>query len=256
MPSFRARLFALVGALPLAACASTPAPPPVAPAPVAPPVVVESAVAPAPPLAAPEPPRAECVARDGEPGCSADDGYHAWLGRAALSVGGDRDVPQGHAVGPRLRHARAQAWDPGHHKLEGKSKLALDEEVILLHAYRPEGGVVVMGATSAEGWTSVDAVRLDGTCVSLMADEVTTRRPPAPTRSTLAWDRLSESAKGALLATPAVKARADAATKACGAKARRACVKAREQLAGRNRRGGVRARGVDVITERRSETFA
>ncbi len=230
MNTVRTLLLALSGALSAAACAS-PKPPPAAPAP--PPVVVESAVAPAAPPPAPDPgpPKAECVARDGETGCFAADDYRTWLcdqhdATAAVAMFA-KGTPWVRAYVSR----DLEAWDPGRRSREGRSKLALDEEVLVLHAYRPQGGVVVVGGTSAEGWSSVDAVRLDGTCVSLMADEITTRRPPAPRRSPLAWDRLTQSAKSALLATPAVKKRADAATKACAGKPERPCTKAREQLA-------------------------
>jgi hypothetical protein len=93
------------------------------------------------------------------------------------------------------------------------AKLAFDEEVIVLGKHGGSGGGIVMvGAQS-----SYDVLRWDGTCVSVMEGEITTRRPPAPKPADVSFSRLEETTRDALLAAPKVKSKHDALFKACSA---------------------------------------
>jgi hypothetical protein len=168
-------------------------------------------------------------ASDGEP-CFASDEYRAWLcGRADPSDA----VALFHkgTAWTRAYVARdLQSWDPG--RRSKKSHLVLDEEVLVLHAYKPTGDVMVVGASNALGWTSLDAVRTDGTCVSLMADEVSLKRPPSPKHATIAWEKLPEHARTTMLASPELRKKGDQVLKACASAktAEPRCAKAKSQL--------------------------
>jgi hypothetical protein len=111
--------------------------------------------------------------------------------------------------------------------LTHRAKLAFDEEVIVLgkHGSGNGGGIQMTGAQS-----SYDVLRWDGTCVSVMEGEITTRRPPAPKPAEVPFNRLEELTRRALLASPKVKAAHDALGKACStvscAAEKKACDKA------------------------------
>ncbi|MDF2694865.1 MAG: hypothetical protein K0S65_3248, partial [Labilithrix sp.] len=113
-----------------------------------------------------------------------------------------------------------------------RAKLAFDEEVIVLsrHSAGGGGGIVMTGAMA-----SYDVLRWDGTCVSVMEGELTTRRPPAPKPAPVSWSRLEETTRRALLASPKVKATHDSLDKACGSVAsaveKRSCEKADKTFA-------------------------
>lgn len=72
------------------------------------------------------------------------------------------------------------------------------------------GGIVMTGAQA-----SFEVLRSDGTCVSVMEGELTTKRPPAPKPASVPWTRLEEGTRKALLASPKVKTSLDALGKAC-----------------------------------------
>ncbi len=111
--------------------------------------------------------------------------------------------------------------------LTHRAKLAFDEEVIVLgkHPGAATGGIVMTGAQA-----SYDVLRWDGTCVSIMDGEVTTKKPPAPKPASVPWSRLEETTRRALLATPKVKTAYEAIGKACStvstANEKKACEKA------------------------------
>lgn len=104
-----------------------------------------------------------------------------------------------------------EAWNASGGRTH-RAKLAFDEEVIVLgkHSTGTGGGIVMTGAQA-----SYDVLRWDGTCVSVMDGELTTRRPPAPKPADVPWSRLEESTRHALLAAPKVKATHEALFKAC-----------------------------------------
>ncbi len=104
------------------------------------------------------------------------------------------------------------AWNASGGGLTHRAKLAFDEEVIVLsrHGAASMGGIVMTGAQA-----SFEVVRSDGTCVSVMEGEITTKRPPAPKPASVPWTRLEEGTRKALLASPKVKTSLDALAKAC-----------------------------------------
>ena len=93
-----------------------------------------------------------------------------------------------------------------------RAKLAFDEEIIVLatNAAAATGGIVMTGAQG-----SYDVLRWDGTCVSVMEGELTTKRPPAPKPADVSFSHLEETTRHALLETPKVKAAHAALGKAC-----------------------------------------
>lgn len=119
-----------------------------------------------------------------------------------------------------------EAWNASG-GLTHRAKLAFDEEVIVLgkHGAASMGGVVMTGAQA-----SYDVLRWDGSCVSVMEGEITTKRPPAPKPAEVKFSRLEENTRRALLAEPKVKAAYDAIGKACAsvssAAEKKACEKA------------------------------
>ena len=120
-----------------------------------------------------------------------------------------------------------EAWNASA-GLSRRAKLGFDEEVIVLGKHQaPSAGGIVMTGTMA----SYDVVRADGTCFSVMEGELTTRRPPAPKSASIAWGRLEEPTRHALLTVPKVKAAYDSVTKACAADRTKACDKADAKFA-------------------------
>jgi len=119
-----------------------------------------------------------------------------------------------------------EAWNASG-GLTHRAKLAFDEEVIVLgkHGAGAGGGIVMTGAQS-----SYDVLRWDGTCVSVMEGELTTKKPPAPKPAEVPFSRLEETTRRALLATPKVKASYEAIGKACSSVStpaeKKACEKA------------------------------
>ena len=102
------------------------------------------------------------------------------------------------------------------------AKLVFDEEVMVLsrHAAASAGGIVMSGAGA-----SYDVLRWDGTCVSVMEGELTTRRPPAPKHALVPFGHLEETTRHALLASAKVKATLESRDKACssGSQVGRSC---------------------------------
>ncbi len=96
--------------------------------------------------------------------------------------------------------------------LAHRAKVAFDEEVLVLAKRDPgAGGGIVMTGMQA----SYDVLRWDGTCVSLMEGEITTKKPPAPKPAPLSFSRLEEPTRQALLAAPKVKTALEAMGKEC-----------------------------------------
>lgn len=83
----------------------------------------------------------------------------------------------------------------------GDEWLAFDEEVVLLYERgAPKGGLQMSGA---EG--GYDAIRWDGSCVTLDLTEVTTDKAPKPKRGRIDWRYLGEDMQEALKAVPSVR---------------------------------------------------
>jgi hypothetical protein len=75
-------------------------------------------------------------------------------------------------------------------------KLAFDEEVLVLVHRGGDGGGVQVGS----GGGSYDALRWNGSCVSLDGEEVTTTVPPSPKTSRIEWRWLGDDVQEALRA--------------------------------------------------------
>jgi hypothetical protein len=104
-----------------------------------------------------------------------------------------------------------EAWYTGARR-SSPVQLVVDEEVIVV-ASRSGGssGVQVSGSDS------YDVYRWDGQCVSVMADEVTLRRPPAPRSAAIVWNSLTEATHEALLDDRGIKSRLDVQRDRCSA---------------------------------------
>jgi hypothetical protein len=93
------------------------------------------------------------------------------------------------------------AWYTGT-RLSSPVKLVLDEEVIVVASRSgSSSGIQVSGSGS------YDVYRWDGRCVSLMADEVSLRRPRLPESAPIAWNSLAEATRQALLDNREIKSR-------------------------------------------------
>ena len=90
-------------------------------------------------------------------------------------------------------------------------ELVIDEEVIVV-ASRSGGS----GGIQVSGSGSYDVYRWDGQCVSVMADEVSLRRPPVPRTAPIVWKSLTDATHAALLDDRAIKSRHDAQHDRCG----------------------------------------
>lgn len=83
----------------------------------------------------------------------------------------------------------------------GEEWLEFDEEVILLHHRAPStDGIQVSGAGD-----SYEAMRIDGSCVSLGGDEVRTNVPPQPKYVKIPWRYIGEDMQDYLRSLPSVK---------------------------------------------------
>ena len=83
----------------------------------------------------------------------------------------------------------------------GSEWLAFDEEVVLLyHRAANTGGIQVSGESGG-----FDAMRLDGSCVTLDAAEVRMETPPTPKYTEVPWRYLGDDVEKSLLDVPAIK---------------------------------------------------
>jgi hypothetical protein len=83
----------------------------------------------------------------------------------------------------------------------GEEWLQFDEEVVLLyHRKAQAGGIQVSGSGD-----SYEAMRLDGSCVSLGDDEVRTDVPPKPKHVQVPWRYIGDDMQEALRTLPGVK---------------------------------------------------
>jgi hypothetical protein len=93
-----------------------------------------------------------------------------------------------------LRVKSTEAWNASG-GVSSSDKVVFDEEfVILTHRKADTGGMVVSGAGGG-----YDVLRWDGTCASLMDEEVTLKTPPAPKAAKIPWKSLDDKVRDALL---------------------------------------------------------
>ncbi|HZF55271.1 MAG TPA: hypothetical protein VE093_41760 [Polyangiaceae bacterium] len=112
-------------------------------------------------------------------------------------------------------------------------KVVYDEEVLLvLHRGPDTGGMQVSGASGG----SYEAFRWNGTCVSLSAEEVTTRLPPKAKHPRIPWKSLELKTREALEADEKVGAMVAEQRKECKGSTfgepSPKCAKADEKLSG------------------------
>jgi hypothetical protein len=117
-----------------------------------------------------------------------------------------------------------EGWNAGGGRTH-RAKLQFDEEVLVVaHRKANANGIVLVAANGDTG--SYDVLRWDGSCISVMAEEITMNKAPKPKRATIPWRHLEEPTKNALLAAPKVKTALDARDKACNASDDGKCSKA------------------------------
>ena len=88
---------------------------------------------------------------------------------------------------------KVKAWNASGGVSDNESFLEFDEEVVILKKRGGPGGIQVSGA---EG--GYDALRWDGSCVTLDASEVTLSAPPRPKAAKVEWRFLDEATQNAL----------------------------------------------------------
>lgn len=108
--------------------------------------------------------------------------------------------------------------------------LEFDEEVLILKMRKaPAGGMQVSGASE-----SYDALRWDGSCVTLSGEEVTANHPPAPKSAFVTWRFLDDSIQEALKEDEQIRDVYRERTKECKGQNQgevsKGCVKADKQL--------------------------
>lgn len=95
---------------------------------------------------------------------------------------------------------RTKAWNASGGASDN-TWLEFDEEVLVLAERKADlGGMQVSGG----GGASYDALRWDGSCVTLSGDEMTLDKPPAPKNSRVEWRFLDDNVQAALRADAAV----------------------------------------------------
>jgi hypothetical protein len=125
---------------------------------------------------------------------------------------------------------RTKAWNASGGASDN-SWLEFDEEVLVLAERKSDlGGMQVSGG----GGASYDALRWDGSCVTLSGDELTLDKPPAPKNSKVEWRFLDDNVQEALRAVPAVNDAYLARRKECkgatSGEVSAKCVKADDKL--------------------------
>jgi hypothetical protein len=110
-------------------------------------------------------------------------------------------------------------------------KLELDEEVLVVVHRAPEPGAMQVSGASG----GYDVLRWDGSCATLMAEELTLRKPSSPKAAKVPWKVLDDAQQEAMMADPKVAAAVSDRRKECkGATmgdVSLKCVKADQKLA-------------------------
>src|SRR5262249_40489605 len=103
-----------------------------------------------------------------------------------------------------------EAWNASGGKAT-RARLALDEELILVgRRQRASGGIIVTGVGA-----SYDALRWDGTCVTIEEHHITAKTPLRPRAAPIPWRRLGEATRIALMNQPKVQASQKLLEKEC-----------------------------------------
>ncbi len=124
-----------------------------------------------------------------------------------------------------VRVRKMEAWyvQAGHSR---PHTLTFGEEVIII-ADRSAGP----GGIKVSGSGSYDVYRWDGSCVSVMSDEVSTRQPTNPAVPPIAWRHLDDGIRHALMEHRKIQFRNDLRVKNCKEnEAAKKCLRARTGL--------------------------
>lgn len=89
-----------------------------------------------------------------------------------------------------------------------RDKLRFDEEVLVLRKRAASSIIVGQGG-------GYDVLRWDGSCASLAAEELTTKKPPKPRNATVSWKELDGKTRDALTADSKVGAAQEKRRKEC-----------------------------------------
>jgi hypothetical protein len=125
---------------------------------------------------------------------------------------------------------KTKAWNASGGASDNSSFLEFDEEVLALAERKADlGGMQVSGAGA-----SYDALRWDGSCVTLSSEEVTLDKPPSPKSAKVEWRFLDDNAQEALRKDEKVNEAYLARRKECGGatsgEVSMKCVKADQKL--------------------------
>jgi hypothetical protein len=106
---------------------------------------------------------------------------------------------------------KTKAWNASGGASDNESYLEFDEEVLVLAERKADlGGMQVSGAGA-----SYDALRWDGSCVTLSAEEMTLDKPPSPKASKIDWRYVDDNVQAALRTDPDVNEAFQARRKEC-----------------------------------------
>jgi hypothetical protein len=125
---------------------------------------------------------------------------------------------------------KTKAWNASGGASDNSSFLEFDEEVLALAERKADmGGMQVSGAGA-----SYDALRWDGSCVTLSSEEVTLDKPPSPKSAKVEWRFIDDNVQEALRQNEKVNAAYLARRKECGGassgEVSMKCVKADQKL--------------------------
>jgi hypothetical protein len=201
----------LLSSVALTACGSAPqrtaAAPVAEPAPA--PVAVIVPAAPAPVVEAEPPPLpSSCATNEGKL-CLPDAGFASRLCERSYPEVALTFFAKGTPWTRGYLRRDTESWNANSRHAR-KARLKLDEEVVVLSMKGPSKGTIVVG----DG-RSYEALRFDGTCVSLSSDELGFTKPWAPKRAAVPWDNLEPGTQTPLLASKPVTAALAALRKAC-----------------------------------------
>jgi hypothetical protein len=117
-----------------------------------------------------------------------------------------------------------EAWYAGGRSRTSANTVALDEEVVVLRRRGEAGALQVSGSGS------YDVLRLDGACVSLQREELTTRRPQVTKHPRVPWAQLDEPTRGRLLSDGRVLSSYRRSRSTCANGSAAACSRAESDL--------------------------
>jgi hypothetical protein len=124
---------------------------------------------------------------------------------------------------------KVKAWNASGGVSDNEAWLEFDEEVVLL---KKRGGPQGIQVSGAEG--GYDAIRWDGSCVTLDASEVTLSKPPSPKAAKVEWRFLDGATQEALRSsaevTEAFRSRRQECKGAVSGTVSKKCVKADDLL--------------------------